>query len=159
MARIITVTDDESGVAAQIEIQAGSDGHRVRRLTVSSEAPSGLPDELVDALVPYIGLPAGPVNTVAHPHGVPDPGDPARPPVAAAVFTAPALAAGNGHEPKKKRKPGGSEPKYPVPSERELTKAMTDGLGSAKYLADRFDVPYHVAYRWTQQWRKRQNAK
>lgn len=58
MTRVISVTDVETNTTACIEVVRSDDGLVIRRIVLESEAGSGLPDDVVSALVSYIGLPA-----------------------------------------------------------------------------------------------------
>jgi hypothetical protein len=53
MTRMITSEDDVSGVRARLVVQDNAITH----LSLDAD-PAGLPDELIDALLPFIGLPA-----------------------------------------------------------------------------------------------------
>lgn len=114
--RTIAVFDKDTQSTTEIQV----DGHAVRRIVVESALPSGLPDELITALLPYIGLPA-----VRHQ------------PVPAAIAAAP-----------KKKSRKGQGVRYARPSDEALFEALEVVSPSPTILARHYGVPMNVMRNW-----------
>jgi hypothetical protein len=190
MSRTIVVTDDEQQTIARIEISNGTaSGHVVRRVVIETEADSGLPDELLDALVPYVGLPAArghrgmPLDAlpqVANP--APDPGEPDRRGHLSAAPT-PAHHGAWGtpvihsvpapREPEPEPEPEPQRPqdpqvapprrgraaKYTKPTEHDFKKVVRTIGGKRADLAKYFGVPGPIINNWQRDWRKQHRSR
>lgn len=182
MSKVITVTDDGTGTTTRIEV----DAQGVRRLLIESDTESGLPDEVLSALMPYIGLPAvrpggKPIPAVAN--GTPDPGEPRMNRSApGAAFLAPVGDARETGErkaatvttlaPRPAIEPASSPPaaaprpepvrrrtKYrTAPTDAELSKVISEIGAVPKVLAEHYGVPNTIINNWLYGWRKRQKA-
>lgn len=178
MARTITVDDDEIGTQVKVTIER-SNGQVQAGVTAVRIHAHGqhLPDELLSALVPWIGLPPAdakaprpgvkpPRSPAGNGHRATAPVDLARPaaPPAAPVSPAPALAfkpaatpdPSDEGEPPVKR--GRSGVKYAnKPSHEQLTEAINLVGASPKALSNYYKVPATAVSNWLAAWRKRNN--
>lgn len=141
MARIVTVVDDELGTSARIEIgRTTAGGHAIRRIVLEAADDAGLPDQILNALIPYIGLPAvSPSERI---------GPPPRPKAAAAPPRRPALESAPGRKRRKYR---------PAPSDAELAAAIEQLGDRPRDLAGHYGVPNSIVSNWLYAWRKRAN--
>lgn len=183
LSKVITVTDDGTGTTTRIEV----DGQGVRRLVIESDTESGLPDDMLSALLPYIGLPAvrpGGKPIPADANGTPDPGEPTRMNRSApgAAFLAPVGDARETGErkaatvttlaPRPAIEPASSPPApaprpepvrrrakhRPAPADAELSKVISEIGAVPKDLAEHYGVPNSIISNWLYGWRKRQKA-